>query len=261
MSAVAPRTTVAETASGRGEATATVFAADAPRTGASAPKKHSNPIFADEEEKKRMVAQALKRKRDAMKKSNKPTKANANKSNGGNNGGISGDPPKLKPPTISSLTTNEIFGCEKCCFDRGGCFECLKGPPVSTRYEPGKGIEWLEDIPPCPQYFPTEEEWNNGDPLEYINKIRPEAEKFGLANIVPPKSWQPKFCLPNKDFMRFRTRIQAINELQNRPAGLGKRARMKEAGGEKVATANSGRMASAAPTAAPPVPPGEGDVM
>ena len=252
MSAVAP--------SGRDEATATMgIAADAvgPRTGASssAPKKQSNPIFANEEEKKRMVAQALKRKRDAMKKSNKPTKGNANKSNGGNNGGISGDPPKLKPPTISSLTTNEIFGCEKCCFDREGCFECLKGPPVSTRYEPGKGIEWLEDIPPCPQYFPTEEEWNNGDPLEYINKIRPEAEKFGLANIVPPKSWQPEFCLPNKDFMRFRTRIQAINELQNRPAGLGKRARMKEAGGEKVATANSGRMTSAAPTAAPPAPP------
>ena len=93
-------------------------------------KRASQPIFADEEEKKRMVAQALKRKRDAMKKSNKPTKGNANKSNGGNNGGISGDPPKLKPPTISSLTTNEIFGCEKCCFDREGCFECLKGPPV-----------------------------------------------------------------------------------------------------------------------------------
>ena len=37
----------------------------------------------------------------------------------------------------------------------------------------------------------------------------------------------------NKEFMRFRTRIQAVNELQNRPAGLGKRARMKEAGGEK----------------------------
>ena len=127
---------------------------------------------------------------------------------------------------------------------------------MGTRYEPEKGVEWLKDIPPCPQYFPTEEEWNNGDPLEYINKIRPEAEKFGLANIVPPKSWQPEFCLPNKEFMRFRTRIQAVNELQNRPAGLGKRARMKEAGGEKVAMASGGRMASAAPTttAAPPAP-------
>ena len=31
-------------------------------------KRASQPIFADEEEKKRMVAQALKRKRDAMKK-------------------------------------------------------------------------------------------------------------------------------------------------------------------------------------------------
>ena len=217
-------------------------------------KRTSQPIFADEEEKKRMVAQALKRKRDAMKKNNNNNNNNNKNNNNGNLG--SGDPPKLKPPTISTLTTNEIFGCEKCCFDREGCFDCLKGPPVRTRYEPEKGVEWLKDIPPCPQYFPTEEEWNNGDPLEYINKIRPEAEKFGLANIVPPKSWQPEFCLPNKEFMRFRTRIQAVNELQNRPAGLGKRARMKEAGGEKVAMASGGRMASAAPTttAAPPAP-------
>ena len=148
--------------SGRDEDGDDGIAADAmgPRTGASssssAPKKQSNQ-FSRTRREKRMVAQALKRKRDAMKKSNKPTKGNANKSNGGNNGGISGDPPKLKPPTISSLTTNEIFGCEKCCFDREGCFECLKGPPVSTRYEPGKGIEWLEDIRRVHSIFRPEE--------------------------------------------------------------------------------------------------------
>ena len=80
------------------------------------------------------------------------------------------------------------------------------------------------DVPSVPVYHPTEEEWAN-DPLEYINKIRPEAERYGVCNIVCPPSWQPEFRLPNKDELRFRTRIQAVNELQDRPAGPSKRAR------------------------------------
>ena len=87
-----------------------------------------------------------------MKKSNKPTKGNANKSNGGNNGD--------SPRSTEIKTTHNLLAhyernirVREVLFRREGCFECLKGPPVSTRYEPGKGIEWLEDIPPCPQYF------------------------------------------------------------------------------------------------------------
>ena len=212
----------------------------------------------DEETKKKMVAIALKRKREEKMKMTKSATDNATNGNNkqllqnNNNNNLDKDPAKLRPPEKSYVTTNEIFGCDKCLFDREGCFECLKGPRVHARYEPLKGVEWLKDVPACPQYFPTEEEWNNGDPLEYINKIRPEAEKFGLANIVPPKSWQPEFCLPNKEFMRFRTRIQAVNELQNRPAGLGKRARMKEEIGEKATNVVGGRMTAAAPAPPPP---------
>ena len=75
-----------------------------------------------------------------------------------------------------------------------------------------------------PTFYPTEQEWA-GDPLEYINAIRPEAEKYGCCNIVAPPSWQPEFRLPNGDDLRFRTRVQAVTELQNRPAGPSKRAR------------------------------------
>ena len=91
-----------------------------------------------------------------------------------------------------------------------------KGPPVHARYKPEKAHH--HDLPPVKTYHPTEEEWA-GDPLAYIAKIRPEAEQYGVCNIVAPASWNPEFCLPNKDALRFRTRIQAINELQNRPAG------------------------------------------
>ena len=93
---------------------------------------------------------------------------------------------------------------------------------MRSSYKPDAAHHY--DVPSVPVYHPTEEEWAN-DPLEYINKIRPEAERYGVCNIVCPPSWQPEFRLPNKDELRFRTRIQAVNELQDRPAGPSKRAR------------------------------------
>jgi histone demethylase JARID1 len=96
------------------------------------------------------------------------------------------------------------------------------GPPVRSAFKPESAHHY--DVPSVPVYHPTEEEWA-GDPLAYINKIRSEAEKFGVCNIVCPPSWRPEFRLPNKDELRFRTRIQAVNELQDRPAGPSKRAR------------------------------------
>ena len=45
----------------------------------------------------------------------------------------------------------------------------------------------FEFIPPpeCPVFYPTEEEFSLG-PLEYISKIRAEAEPHGICKIIPP---------------------------------------------------------------------------
>ncbi|KAL2936476.1 Lysine-specific demethylase 5B [Bienertia sinuspersici] len=71
------------------------------------------------------------------------------------------------------------------------------------------------NITPAPVYYPTEEEFK--DPLEFIYKIRPEAESFGICKIIPPKSWKPPFAL-DLDRFSFPTKTQAIHQLQARPA-------------------------------------------
>ena len=71
------------------------------------------------------------------------------------------------------------------------------------------------NIPAGPVYYPTEDEFR--DPLEYICKIRPEAEPYGICRIVPPKNWKPPFALDEGSFT-FPTKTQAIHQLQVRPA-------------------------------------------
>ncbi|KAM2673879.1 hypothetical protein EV2_015129 [Malus domestica] len=71
------------------------------------------------------------------------------------------------------------------------------------------------NIPSAPVYYPSEDEFR--DPLEYIYKIRPEAEAYGICRIVPPKCWKPPFAL-DLDLFTFPTKTQAIHQLQVRPA-------------------------------------------
>jgi hypothetical protein len=47
-----------------------------------------------------------------------------------------------------------------------------------------KGVK-VEDVP---AYFPTDEEFQ--DPLKYISQIQKEAERYGMARIVPPRSFR-----------------------------------------------------------------------
>uniref|UniRef100_A0A665UDH8 [histone H3]-trimethyl-L-lysine(4) demethylase n=1 Tax=Echeneis naucrates TaxID=173247 RepID=A0A665UDH8_ECHNA len=72
---------------------------------------------------------------------------------------------------------------------------------------------WEEFVPPpeCPVFEPSWEEFQ--DPLGYIAKIRPIAEKSGICKIRPPPDWQPPFSV-ELDSFRFTPRIQRLNELE-----------------------------------------------
>ncbi|XP_066436731.1 lysine-specific demethylase 5C isoform X5 [Eleutherodactylus coqui] len=74
-------------------------------------------------------------------------------------------------------------------------------------------MESEDFIPPpeCPVFEPTWEEFAN--PLGYIARIRPIAEKSGICKIRPPVDWQPPFAVEVDNF-RFTPRIQRLNELE-----------------------------------------------
>jgi histone demethylase JARID1 len=44
-----------------------------------------------------------------------------------------------------------------------------------------------------PTYRPTAEQFK--DPVQYIQSIREEAQKYGIVKIVPPESWTPPFAI------------------------------------------------------------------
>lgn len=75
-----------------------------------------------------------------------------------------------------------------------------------------KSAEFTFTAPPeAPVFEPTLEEFM--DPLGYIAKIRPVAEKTGICKIKPPARWQPPFSL-DVDKLKFVPRIQKVNELE-----------------------------------------------
>lgn len=74
-----------------------------------------------------------------------------------------------------------------------------------------KNGEFVFRVPPeAPVFEPTVEEFL--DPLAYINKIRPVAEKTGICKVKPPPEWHPPFAV-DVDHFKFTPRIQKLNEL------------------------------------------------
>ncbi|KAK7407801.1 hypothetical protein VNO78_09894 [Psophocarpus tetragonolobus] len=72
-------------------------------------------------------------------------------------------------------------------------------------------LEWTSRIPECPTYHPSEHEFE--DPLVYLQKIAPEASKYGICKIVSPISTTnpAAFVLmkEKKDFT-FETNVQPL---------------------------------------------------
>ncbi|XP_034941737.1 protein Jumonji [Chelonus insularis] len=64
----------------------------------------------------------------------------------------------------------------------------------------------------APTFHPSEKDFQ--DPLEYIEKIRPIAEKYGICKVVPPSNFKPE-CKVSDD-MRFTAYNQYIHRMLHR---------------------------------------------
>ncbi|GAA5941027.1 uncharacterized protein JCM15063_000623 [Sporobolomyces koalae] len=73
----------------------------------------------------------------------------------------------------------------------------------------GKPRKW--ELEEAPVYHPTVAEF--ADPMEYIEKIAPQAKQFGICKIVPPEGWRPPFAIDSETF-RFKTRVQQLNSME-----------------------------------------------
>lgn len=72
-------------------------------------------------------------------------------------------------------------------------------------------LEWIDKIPECPVYCPTKEDFE--DPLVYLQKIAPEASKYGICKIISPLSASvPAGVVLMKEKMgfKFTTRVQPL---------------------------------------------------
>lgn len=69
------------------------------------------------------------------------------------------------------------------------------------------------DVPVGPTFYPTVEEFTL-NPLTYIEKIRPIAEKYGICKVVPPPGWNPPLCVDMKSGKQFETKNQKLHRLQ-----------------------------------------------
>ncbi|KAJ8687429.1 hypothetical protein QAD02_023223 [Eretmocerus hayati] len=64
----------------------------------------------------------------------------------------------------------------------------------------------------APTFRPTEKDFQ--DPLEYIDKIRPIAEKFGICKVIPPSNFKPECKI--SDDMRFTAYNQYVHRMLHR---------------------------------------------
>ncbi|XP_038905001.1 lysine-specific demethylase JMJ706 isoform X3 [Benincasa hispida] len=70
-------------------------------------------------------------------------------------------------------------------------------------------LEWTEKIPECPVFSPSKEEFE--DPLVYLQKIGPEASKYGICKIVSPLTASVPagaVLMKEKPGFKFTTRVQ-----------------------------------------------------
>ncbi|KAK2576223.1 hypothetical protein KPH14_005592 [Odynerus spinipes] len=85
-------------------------------------------------------------------------------------------------------------------------------PATNSTLSSGKMTSNEACLVEAPTFHPSEKDFQ--DPLEYIDKIRPAVEKFGICRVVPPPNFKPE-CKVSDD-MRFTAYNQYVHRMLHR---------------------------------------------
>jgi histone demethylase JARID1 len=103
--------------------------------------------------------------------------------------------PPLQPSSVSSsvpLSARKSAGLDLSTVEhRAPSKPSTNGTPPSIQPPKASRPHGLQE---APTFTPTMEEWRTG-PIDYINKIAPEASKYGICKIIPPDGWNPPFAV------------------------------------------------------------------
>uniref|UniRef100_A0A7S2SRM7 JmjC domain-containing protein n=1 Tax=Rhizochromulina marina TaxID=1034831 RepID=A0A7S2SRM7_9STRA len=79
----------------------------------------------------------------------------------------------------------------------------------------------------APVFYPTEEEFT--DPIRYIASIKPQAARYGICRIIPPKKWSNPTQVDFDSDQAMPTKLQRMNCMQEgRAMGEGKQYTAKQ---------------------------------
>lgn len=108
-------------------------------------------------------------------------------------------------PSASSSSSANIYKKQTLKARQKSSMDCS---PVSGGEFPGSKCGVID----APVFKPSDKEFQ--DPLEYIEKIRHKAEKFGICRIIPPSNFKPE-CQVSDD-MRFTAYNQYVHKMLHR---------------------------------------------
>ncbi|XP_019098042.1 PREDICTED: lysine-specific demethylase JMJ706-like isoform X2 [Camelina sativa] len=117
----------------------------------------------------------------------------------------------LRPPSASCGTRLRVTSSDTLSKVNGastGKGGLLKGKVEKIETD---DLKWTERLPECPVYRPTKEEFE--DPLTYLQKIFPEASKYGICKIVSPLTATVPagaVLMKEKSNFKFTTRVQPL---------------------------------------------------
>lgn len=98
-------------------------------------------------------------------------------------------------------------------------FSCSNAASNGNKFFPKRKVEkfnmsdldWIDKIPECPVYCPTRDEFE--DPLVYLQRIAPEASKYGICKVISPISASVPagvVLMKEKAGFKFTTRVQPL---------------------------------------------------